>query len=161
MIFRLQLPFPSTLLTAGAAMVLAWVGPAQAKAAAPASTRADTLEAIHHIENPSDSPRPGRYGELGAYQFRRTTWRMYSKLPFERALDQEAADEVAIRHYEWLKSGLVRNGWKQTPYNIALAWNGGLNAVVNGRTSAATRDYAQRVSNLVLELKSGSLAILP
>jgi hypothetical protein len=141
-------------------MVLAWVGPAQAKAAAPASTRSDTLEAIHHIENPSDSPRPGRYGELGAYQFRRTTWRMYSKLPFERALDQEAADEVAVRHYEWLKSGLARNGWKQTPYNIALAWNGGLNAVVNGRTSAATRDYAQRVSNLVLELRSGSLVTL-
>lgn len=129
-------------------------------ARAMASSRADTLEAIHHIENPSNSSRPGRYGELGAYQFRRGTWRMHTKVPFEKALDRSISEEVAIRHYEWLRRGLARNGWAQTPYNIALAWNGGLTAVIRGKASASTRDYAQRVANLASEMKSTRVVTL-
>ena len=70
--------------------------------------RAETLEAIHRVENPRDSTKPGRYGELGAYQFRRGTWKMHTKVPFERALDRVESEEVALRHYEWLRRGLER-----------------------------------------------------
>src|SRR2546430_6926225 len=37
-------------------------------------TRQVTLEAIHNLENPRDLTRPGPRGELGAYQFRESTW---------------------------------------------------------------------------------------
>jgi hypothetical protein len=123
-----------------------------------ASGRAETLEAIHAVENPHDSTLPGRYGELGPYQFRRSTWRMHTGLPFEQALDRSASDEVAIRHYEWLKRGLTRSGLAPTPYNIALAWNGGLSATIRGRVTSSAHNYAERVNNLALELSTARLA---
>ncbi|HVU24067.1 MAG TPA: hypothetical protein VHE13_08080 [Opitutus sp.] len=122
--------------------------------------RADVLEAIHRVENPNDTARPGRHGELGPYQFRRSTWRMHTDEPFAQAVDRAAADAVAIRHYEWIERGLERNGLAATPYNIALAWNGGLRAAVQGRSSAAARNYAERVNNLVQEMRAEQLAVL-
>lgn len=104
--------------------------------------------------------QPGRHGELGPYQFRRSTWRMHTGLPFEQALDRDASQEVAIRHYEWLRRGLVRAGLAATPYNIALAWNGGLTATIRGRTSAASHRYAERVANITQELSTAHLAVL-
>ena len=134
---------------------------AMAPAISRASSRAETLEAIHRVENPLDSSRPGKYGELGAYQFRRTTWSMHTSVPFERALDRKISEEVAIQHYEWLRRGLLRNGLPQTPYYIALAWNGGLSSVVRGRSTTAARDYAARVNNLATELKTNQFAVVP
>ena len=126
-----------------------------------ASSRTETLEAIHRVENPRDLSRPGKFGELGAYQFRRGTWRMHTTLPFEKALDRAASEEVAVIHYEWLRRGLERNGVAQTPYNIALAWNAGLTSVIRGSTSRASHDYAHRVTNLATELRVNQLAVVP
>jgi hypothetical protein len=120
-------------------------------AAAPsirADDRSATLQAIHLLENPYDVPTPGPCGELGAYQFRASTWSRYSAEPFSHALDRRASEAVAVRHYEWIKDRLVRNGLPATPYNVALVWNGGLSAAVRGRASAAARDYAERAANL-------------
>lgn len=125
-----------------------------------ATGRTDVLRAIQAVENPHGSSRPGKYGELGPYQFRPGTWRMHTKVPFDRALSREAAETVAIRHYEWIKRGLVRNGVAASPYNIALAWNGGLSAVVRGRASAASHDYADRVNNLAREISATRVARL-
>ena len=58
------------------------------------------------------------------------------------------SDDVAIKHYEWLKRGLEGAGLPATPYYIALAWNGGLDAAVLGRAPAVARDYAERAANL-------------
>lgn len=124
---------------------------------AQAAGRTETLQAIRAVENPRDIARPGRFGELGAYQFRKSTWRMHSRLPFERALDRGASEEVAVKHYEWLKRGLTRNGIAPSSYNIALAWNGGLMAAVRGRAPAAARDYAARVNNLAQEFDASRL----
>lgn len=115
-----------------------------------AAGRWATLEAIHQIENPKEVSRPGTHGELGAYQFRETTWRMHSKEPFRRALDRAQSDLVAVRHYEWLKKGLEQAGVPITPYNIALAWNGGLETAVLGRSVAASHDYARRAETLAV-----------
>lgn len=132
-------------------VVAAWVllGIATARA----EHRRETLEAIHWVENPLDTTKPGPRGELGAYQFREATWRMHTQVPFRRALDRAESDAVAVRHYEWLKRGLARAGLPATTYNIALAWNGGLTAAVSGRVPPAARDYAERVTNLAGELE--------
>jgi hypothetical protein len=116
--------------------------------AARASERWATLEAIHALENPRNLSRPGPFGELGAYQFRETTWQMHTHMPFRLALERDKSDVVAVTHYEWLKRGLEQAGVPATPYNIALAWNGGLDAAVRGSAPACARDYARRAANL-------------
>ena len=133
------------LLLAGAVIALGLL----ASPALRASERWETLEAIHWLENPRDSAQPGPCGELGAYQFREATWHKYTTVPFARAVERPVSDAVAIRHYEWLKQGLVQHGLAPSAYNIALAWNAGLCATLNGRTSATSRFYATRVANLV------------
>lgn len=125
---------------------------------AQASIRWATLEAIHQLENPCDRSTPGPFGELGPYQFREATWQMHTATPFARALDRSASDQVAVKHYEWIKERLLRAGFAATPYNIALAWNGGLNAVVNGNAPAVARDYAERAANLTSALNVAVVA---
>lgn len=129
----------------------AWVASAVEATATP--ERDATLQAIHQLENPRNLTRPGRHGELGAYQFRPSTWRMHTKVPFHRALDRATSDAVAIKHYDWLKRGLEREGVPASTYNIALAWNGGLSAAVRGKAPRAAHYYAQRATNLVAVLQ--------
>jgi hypothetical protein len=106
------------------------------------------LEAIHHLENPRNSSRPGRFGELGAYQFRITTWQMHTSIPFRQALDRRISDIVAVEHYEYLKKQLEAARLPATPYNIALAWNGGITAAIKGNAPRAAHTYAERAANL-------------
>jgi hypothetical protein len=119
---------------------------------AQAAGRWATLEAIHQLENPRNLTRPGANGEFGAYQFRASTWRRYTSVPFSRALERLESDRVAVAHYEWLRRGFERAGLTPTPYRIALAWNGGFEAAVSGRSPAVAHDYAQRAVNLAEEL---------
>jgi hypothetical protein len=125
-------------------------------AAAHASMRWATLEAIHQLENPNDRTTPGRFGELGAYQFREMTWRMHTSAPFSRALDRSTSDDIAVRHYEWIKRGLEQAGITPTPYRIALAWNGGLDAAVRDSAPAAAYAYAERAANLASQFDRGA-----
>lgn len=127
------------------ALLLACVGSASD---AQAASRSATLEAIHNLENPRNSPRPGKHGELGAYQFRASTWRMHTSLPFQHALDRGTSDVIAVKHYEWIKRGLESARVPATPYYIALAWNSGLSAAISGRSPRIAHDYAQRAANL-------------
>lgn len=126
---------------------------------ASAAPRSETLEAIHWVENPSNSPRPGRFGELGAYQFRETTWQMHTDRPFAEAIDRKCSDEVAVKHYEWLKATLAKGGVEPTTYTIAMAWNAGVNAVLKDRVPASTLDYAERVNNLAADMISSRVAM--
>jgi hypothetical protein len=114
-----------------------------------AASRSAILEAIHNLENPRNSTKPGRHGELGAYQFRASTWRMYTSLPFSHALNRDTSDAIAIKHLEWIKRGLEAAHVPATPYYIALAWNSGLSATISGRSPRVAHDYALRASNLV------------
>lgn len=121
-----------------------------------AAGRWATLEAIHHLENPRNLARPGAKGELGAYQFRASTWHMYTSVPFSRALDRLESDRGAVQHYAWLRRGLERAGLTAPPSLIASAWNSGLDAGVNRRSSAVADDYAQREVNLAEELEQAA-----
>jgi hypothetical protein len=118
-----------------------------------ADDRWETLRAINWVENPTNHTRMGRFGELGPYQFRAGTWRMHTKKPFRLAIQREAADEVAVKHYEWIKENLERAGVDANPFNIAMAWNTGVANVVNGRVPSVSYDYAERVTNLVHTFK--------
>ncbi len=137
-----------SLLRLTGALVLANVG-----CELMAGQRWETLQAIHWVENPTNTSRPGPYGELGAYQFRLQTWRMHTHQPFSTALDRRCSDDVAVRHYEWLKLRLERAALAPTPYNIALAWNAGINSVLKDRAPNPSHDYASRVHNLAMELR--------
>jgi hypothetical protein len=117
-----------------------------------ASDRAATLEAIRNLENPRNLTRPGPRGELGAYQFRSDTWRMHTTLPFAQATDRATSDRLAVAHYEWIRRGLEKARLPVTPYNVALAWNGGLAAVVRGTSPRAAHRYAERAANLAAVL---------
>ena len=46
--------------------------------------------------------------------------------------------EVAVKHYEWIRRGLVAAGMEPSTYNIALAWNSGLQAATSRRAPASS-----------------------
>lgn len=127
-------------------------------AVAHAADRWETLEAIHRVENPRNSTRVGAHGELGPYQFRISTWRMYTTKPFTSAINREEADRVAVMHYEWIKAGLEHHGIEASAYNIALAWNGGLDALLRGHTPRASYAYAEQVFNVAQTVQRKQLA---
>lgn len=129
-------------------------------ATATASDRWETLRAIHWVENPTNQTHFGPKGELGPYQFRIDTWRRHTSRPFSDAIIREVSDEVAVKHYEWLKAELSRAGIDPSPFNIALAWNCGLGAVRSGRIPDSTYGYAERVTNLVAGLKARERSVL-
>lgn len=113
------------------------------------SDRWETLRAINWVENPTNQTAVGRFGELGPYQFRPATWRMHTDKPFRLAVQRSVADEVAIKHYEWIKRTLEQHGVEASVFNIAMAWNCGVDAVLSGRVPDVTYHYAERVTNLV------------
>lgn len=124
-----------------------------------ADDRWETLRAINWVENPTNHTRMGRFGELGPYQFRPATWRMHTRKSFSLATQREAADEVAVIHYEWIKRSLEKAGVDPSAFNIAMAWNTGVDNVVNGRAPAVSYDYAERVTNLVHNFKQNAARV--
>lgn len=93
-------------------------------------------------------PPRGKLGERGPYQFRRSTWRMHTSSSFELAENREVANTVAKRHYAWIEAQLRANGIESSAYNVAVAWNAGVNAVIRGSAPAVAHDYATRVINI-------------
>ncbi len=120
-----------------------------------AADRWETLRAINWVENPTNQTKVGRFGELGPYQFRPTTWRMHTNKPFRLAIQRQEADEVAVLHYEYIKRSFENAGIEVNPFNIALAWNSGVDAVLSGRAPASSYHYAERVTNLVETFQEG------
>jgi len=113
-----------------------------------ASTNA-VLSGIRIVETQDQlHPPRGKLGERGPYQFRRSTWRMHTSSSFELAENREVANTIAKRHYAWIEAQLRANGIDSSPYNVALAWNAGVNAVIRGAAPAVAHDYASRVINV-------------
>jgi len=120
-----------------------------------AADRWETLRAINWVENPTNQTKVGRFGELGPYQFRPATWKMHTDKPFSLAVQRQQADEVAVKHYEWIKRVFEQSGVEVNAFNIALAWNSGVDAVLAGRSPSASYNYAERVNNLVETFREG------
>ena len=125
-----------------------------------ASDRWETLRAINWVENPTNQTQMGRYGELGPYQFRPATWRMHTRKPFNLATQRAVADEIAVKHYEWIKRSLEQAGVTANSFNIAMAWNCGVDAVLSGRVPSVTFNYARRVTNLVESFKDRQRSVI-
>lgn len=108
------------------------------------------LAAIHLAENPNDVTTPGPNGELGPFQFRRTTWERLTTLPFtvEYACDRQFAFSLAVIYYHEIRLALLRAGIEPTPTRIAAAWNAGAGAVIRGTTPPSALQYATRVCNI-------------
>jgi len=90
----------------------------------------------------------GKAGELGAYQFKESTWKELSSLPHKEARNPKAADAVAVKFLEKIKAEYKKNGIPVTPYTCALAWNGGIGSVVKDNVSKQAREYGEAVNNL-------------
>lgn len=116
---------------------------------AEALDRSEILRAINWVENPTNQTHVGRFGELGPYQFRPATWKMHTNKPFSLAIRRQEADEVAIKHYEWIKRTFEAAGVEVNPFNVALAWNSGVDSVLSGHVPNSSYHYAERVTNLV------------
>jgi hypothetical protein len=113
-----------------------------------ASTNA-VLRGIRIVETQDQlHPPRGKLGERGPYQFRRSTWRMNTSSSFDLAENREVANTVAKRYYAWIEAQLQANGIEPSSYNVALAWNAGVNAVIRGNAPAVAHNYATRVLNL-------------
>jgi hypothetical protein len=132
----------------------------------PSATRAqlahqDFLYAIRMVETGNIyNCKPGRLGEQGPYQFRREVWTHYTHAPFADARTP-FADQVALEHYRWIANRLQSNGLTPSPWRIAAAWNGGVEAVISGHVPRASRDYASRVVNLIEDQQSIRTALTP
>ena len=109
----------------------------------------DFLYAIRQVETGDryDGP-PGPFGELGAYQFRRQVWAQHTRVPFSQARTSYA-DQVAAKHYQWIADSLRSLGVADSAWNCAAAWNCGVDKVRTGRIPRTTRDYAERVQNII------------
>jgi hypothetical protein len=114
------------------------------------------LKVINMVENPGNKRTPGRHGELGPYQFRQTTWKQHTSIPFSQACEPAVSRLVAGFHYDWLVGQLRNLGLAVTDYNLAKAWNMGVTAVRLNRRSS---DYPERVTNLCHALSSERLAV--
>ena len=109
----------------------------------------DFLYAIRQVETGGryDGP-PGPFGELGAYQFRRQVWAQHTHVPFSQARTPYS-DQVAAKHYQWIADSLRSSGVADSAWNCAAAWNCGVDKVRTGRIPRTTRDYAERVQNII------------
>ena len=77
---------------------------------------------------------------------------MHTSSNFDLAENREVANTVATRHYAWIQAQLQANGCEPSSYNVALAWNAGVNAVIRGNAPAVAHDYANRVLNIASTL---------
>ena len=108
------------------------------------------LDQIAQVESANRYWVIGPAGEVTAYQMRPRYWWAYTDEPLSRASqDPRFGRTIAAKHLAQLRRELIAYGYQVTAYNLALAWHAGTPAMVRGRTTAAQRDHAQRVANLV------------
>jgi hypothetical protein len=123
---------------------------ASSREISPADQDTALLHAIAEVESGNNPVAIGRRGELSAYQLDYWTWRLHTSFDFSLAHTRpDLAERVARSHLAWLHHALLSADLPDTPENLACAWNAGPGAVIHGRISAATRDYARRVVNLL------------
>jgi hypothetical protein len=79
---------------------------------------------------------------------------MHTSSSFALAENREVSNTIAHRHYAWIEAKLRENGVEASPYNVAVAWNAGVNAVIRGNAPTVAHDYASRVMNIAATLRA-------
>lgn len=86
----------------------------------------------------------GRLGEQTPLQFHPQTIEQY--MPgFHGELTPAQGRELGRKHLTWLRFELARSGVDPSPFNLALAWNCGLDRTLRGRAPEASFAYARKV----------------
>lgn len=109
------------------------------------------LDCIAQVEGAATT-HIGAHGERSRFQLMHSVWHDNTNEPFTAASSKHPHDlelqyKVAMRHLEYL----ARRVERPTVYRIAAAWNGGINAVNQGRFNDRMADYGKRVRNLYRE----------
>lgn len=109
------------------------------------------LWALALVETPHGVPaRPGPAGETGRWQL--TPAVRHDRGAELRARGEAVTDEaIAREQLLWLARGLERRGVPVTPFNLAVAWNAGLNRYTSGKAPVRAYEFARRVENLAEE----------
>ena len=93
--------------------------------------------------------RDGAKGERGPYQLTWKVWRDRMHLQsWSLARSERQGRQCALSQIVWLSEQIEAAGLNATPFNIALAWNAGLSAVLAGRAPVSSYHYATDVANL-------------
>lgn len=93
--------------------------------------------------------RPGALGEEGPYQIRSITWRQHmGSKPHAMARQEAAGRACALQHLAWLAARLEARGVPATAFNLAAAWNAGLDRYTTGRAPERAYHYALRVDEI-------------
>jgi hypothetical protein len=123
--------------------------PAAAHAAAPGVDLNRLLDAIACVENWNGSAVGGN-GELGPFQFTRTTWEGLTTEPFSKSKDPAIARPIARLYLSYLAADLRRNGFEVSVANLATAFNIGMRGMILRKFHDPNNAivYAQRVCNI-------------
>lgn len=97
------------------------------------------LHAISAVESGGNSRAIGAAGERGEYQM----------TPAAVAEFGGCDTAAATRKVRAIEARLVAAKIEPTPFNCAMAWNGGTGAVIRGRIQPRVWAYAGRVGNLM------------
>ena len=93
----------------------------------------------------------GRLGERGPWQLRRSVWsRQMPGIDYAWARPYGTARACALKHIAWLARCLEARGVPATAFNIAAAWNAGLEDYTTGRAPVRAYRYAADVERLYL-----------
>lgn len=96
----------------------------------------------------------GALGEEGPWQFMPSTWAMHMPgRPFAEARNHALARACAVKHVRWLATQLEARGVDASVFNIAAAWNAGLERYLSGR--APVRAYHFAADVVAIYSKSG------
>lgn len=93
--------------------------------------------------------RDGAARERGPFQFREITWRQHMPgRPFAEARQAAPARACALKHIAWLARSLEARGVPATPFNLAAAWNAGLDTYTTGRAPERAYHYAAAIERI-------------
>lgn len=106
--------------------------------------------------------RPGALGEAGPWQIREMTWRQHmGGKPFAAARQEGPARACALKHLGWLRDQLQARGVDGSAFNVAVAWNAGLEQYLSGRAPVRAYRYAADVVRLYDLLGATALSDKP
>lgn len=118
------------------------------------------LRPLSMLETGNNDYAVGTAGERSRWQIRKTTWRKYTKVPFEYARNANIAAVVASAHVQYLRDKLTTayGGREPSPAQLYCAWNMGLTGFrrrqyLVSRCPTAVQERAERYANLYADLK--------
>lgn len=104
------------------------------------------VDALRERETGAGPVRDGARGERGPWQITRAVWALHMPgKPFAQARQAAPARACALKHVRWIAAQLEARGVDASAFNLALAWNAGLEGATHGRAPERAYDYARAV----------------